>query len=312
MKNKIFRMCLAMTVAIMCAQEIRAEKSTQRDPRSKDTRLIERKQEYKSRLESLYAERLNKWEKDFLQNREQRINKGSADLVALAKDIRNRTREDWNQVKKDPEFANKRDALIAELLSETEMRKELTEWADKLELAVKKEMLDYFQQLIAEDLGKAFDENLRGVVIKAVQSIPLEKILRENGTAEDIKKAIENAMPGVTLNEIQREVLSVATGALAGLGAAAIAGGPSNPIGASVGQIVTVASKVGAKYFFEELDRRLSGEPDANRIATGITEAMKNGTKKLREEQIKPKLDDYSDKILEYLGKIAKQTPSIS
>jgi hypothetical protein len=272
----------------------------------RDNKIRARATDYEARLKVLYEKRVQDWAVSFLARRQAAIQRAGEALAAKAAAIRAVRHGSWDEVGADPELLALEKQQMAALLEPQQIRRELTVWARDVEDQTRSEMIEFFRQVIAEDLGRVFDRRLRGQVVQAVQAIPLETLVTAN--AGRIEARIRSALPTSVLTRQQR--LSIATAA----SALAFAAGPAIALAAGVPHLVKEIASISAllaqvltSQGLEMLDRAWSGEPNASALSRQVTLALKDWQRSELEGRLQRILTQFREQVMDTLEEEARR-----
>ncbi len=273
--------------------------------------------DYDARLQAEYRQRLAGWLSGFVQRRAARSAAAGERLAKLAAEIRDRRSVSWKAVGQDPEFLAEARKVAAELLTADEVRAELTAWAREVESETRLEMLRCFQQIIASDLGLKFDQNLRGRVEAAVKAIPIEKLVADGVSQEQLVTAIQAGLPGVILTDEQKESIALAAGELARRGAQWVAVTQlSLPPDWTefLSNLAAMGTAWAAAQGLEWVDRFLSGEPQPEQIARQLAAGLDAWNRRQLKGRLENILTSYRFQVIKFVdaeGKAAAEAVEI-
>jgi serine/threonine protein kinase len=253
-------------------------------------------------LEGDKGEFISAFGKSFIENREAGASEASGRIVAAANRIRGSRRIDATQLKSDTEFKALIRKEIEQLLNSKGLRAELEKWAEGVETNTRTRMIRYFQLVIAEDLGRAFDENLRGIVIKAVREIPVEKLIADAGSISKMEALILGAMPESALSETTRKAVREAAAQLTKSVAYSVAevhgAGKLSPILAQgAGSIVGSMVERG----LEALNEELTAKPDPNDVKNAIIKGLTEWNDANLKRPMESAVSDFNRAIIRFM-----------
>ena len=276
MPRQVLRVAVALLIVLLYAiQPGSSTPQSRGDTATRDQSVRMRTDEYQHRLNFMFAAQVHSWSESFLTHRRQAILLAGQTLASKAIAIRTAKGSDWSQIRNDPEFKKSVDESINSLLEPQEMRSELTLWAQGVEGQTRQEMVDYFRQIIAEDLGRSFDLRLRGKVIKAVQAIPLTQLIAADRTR--IEDAIAAGLPKTLITSGQRTAIARAAGALAYVASPVVAATVGIPtLSASIQTLASLLVQWMVSAGLEALDRTLAGEPSAKAISYNLEVTLRD------------------------------------
>ena len=266
----------------------------------RDNRIRARAADYQARLDALYAEKVAAWSTSFLQRRQEAIRRAGKILATEAAAVRTARRVSWEEVGRDPRFVAAQKEQILLILEPKQIRQELTVWAREVEAQTRSEMIEFFRQVIAEDLGMIFDQRLRGRVVQAVQAIPLETLVA--GNTAQIEARIRSALPASALTTQQRNGISAAASALAyaaGPALAIAAGVPT--LGREVGILAGLLTQFLTARGLDALDRAITGEPSPDALARQMTLAVQDWQKRNLESRLQEILERFGQQVMDTL-----------
>jgi hypothetical protein len=284
-----------------------ASPQTSRLQQERDVLIAARTRDYEARLKAVYDRKLQEWSASFLERRRNAIQRAGEALAGKAAAIRTARSLTWDEVAQDPEFLAFERQQIRGLLNPQQIRGELVSWARGVEDQTRREMIEFFRQLIAEDLGMVFDQRLRGKVEQAVQAIPLETLVAAD--TGRIEARIRSALPVSSLTRQQRTMISAAASALA------FAAGPALAAAAGVPQFTKevttvsmwVAQRVTAQSL-EWLDRLSSGEPSPVALSRQIEQGLQDWQAGHLAGRLRDILDQFGQRVLSTLEDEARRS----
>ena len=157
-----------------------------------------------------YRERVNKWDELFIHNRQSQLTAAAQEIVLASYRIKDTQGLDASQLKSDRDFQELLKNKIAEVLKPDKLKADLVTWAKDVEWVTRTRVIEYFQEIVAEDLGKKFDQNLSNQVVNAVLAIPVEEIVAQAGSSAKIEQAILSSLPESAISAASRKDISIA------------------------------------------------------------------------------------------------------
>lgn len=278
-------------------------KAPPRDWVAGKVRVTLRTQEYRRKINFLFAQRLEEWSRSFIARRHDGIQRAGHALAAEAEAIRTARPMDWTSVGEDPEFHAFEQAQLAALLEPRQLREELQAWAVGVERDTRALAVELSRQLIAEDLGLKFDERLRGTVVRAVSEIPLESLV--NADTAWIERRISSGLPPTLITPAQRTAISAAAGALAAAGAGLAVASHAPALAGKVAALALVVGRWLAELALENLDREISGKPDPARLAANLEGGLREWQDRRLRKRMELILQDFGDQLVELIEKRA-------
>lgn len=260
--------------------------------------------DYDARLQASYRQRLAAWMSGFVDRRADRAAQAGERLAKLAAEIRDRRSVSWKAVGQDPAFVAEARKVAAELLSADQVRAELTAWARQVESETRREMLRCFQQIIASDLGLKFDQKLRGRVEAAVKAIPVEKLVADGVSQEQLVAAIQAGLPGVILSDEQKESIALAAGELARRGAQWVAVTQlSLPPDWTefLSNLAAMGTAWATAQGLEWIDRGLTGEPEPKEIARQLSAGLDAWNRRQLKGRLENILTSYRFQVIRFV-----------
>jgi hypothetical protein len=252
----------------------------------------ERIEEYRARIELLFKQRLDDWSRSFLARRHDAMARAGEALAAEASAVHAARRLDWSAVGNDPEFRAYEQTQVEGLLEPKRLRAELTTWARGVEMETRNVMIELFRQLVAEDLGLQFDQQLRGQVVRAVNEIPLESLVKAD--AAWIETRIRSGLPQSVMTKSQRAAISMAAGALAGAAAGLATAASAPTLTAKIAALAMMVGQWVASLALDALDNTLAGPPQGAALAT----QLEIGLREWQDRQLRGRLEN----ILHHFG----------
>ncbi len=258
---------------------------------AKDHALIRlRLRDYEAVLDADHAAGLRQWRAGFLTRRKVAISDTITRLLGTGARLRATRNLDAGGLVSSPEFRSFLEREVQSQLQAQELRQELIEWAKGVEATTRSRMIECFQQIIAEDLGRVFDEHLSNQVVKAVRAIPLETILAKEKPEVRITEAILAGLPKDALSSAERKTVATASGFLAGTGLKLLTVdklGP--PLATAIGGAAGLGVEKASEFLLARLNDSLTAKPDPVQLAADYEQALLNwndGTLKPRLEGV--------------------------
>jgi hypothetical protein len=264
--------------------------------------IRDRSRAYEGKLEGDKVEFQAEWGGTFATNRAAAAAEASKRIVAAANQIRASRRIDAIQLKSHPEFKGVIRREIKEVLNAEKLRTELEAWAQGVETQTRTRMIRYFQQVIAEDLGRSFDENLRSIVVKAVREIPVEKLIADADAVAKIDAAILASLPESALSESSRKLIKEAAVQLTKvaafkLAAASGAGQFSGILAEGAGMIADPLIEEGLL----KLNEAITASPDPNAVKQAMIKALTEWNNANLKPRMEKTLSDFNRAIIRFL-----------
>ncbi len=277
---------------------------TQQERRSQYIR--ERFADYEPKLEGDHNEQIEKWGRSFLDKRTPELAAAGTKITEAANRIRLKRGIDATQLKDDQEFRKLLTGEITEILNPQYLRNELRSWAQGVEAQTRMRMIKCFQQVIAEDLGRSFDENLKNVVVNAVANIPVEKLVADADSVAKIEKEILKALPESTVSQSSRKAIKFAAVGLARYAAITVVetnvATKLNPVWKQV--IVESATDI-TGWVADAGVEKINEELTKNPTPEAVQEAFKAALSDWNSSHLKPRLEeilsDYRRDIIQHL-----------
>ncbi len=267
---------LAGPIAPVAAQETPVAGPLAGGTPAKENALIRtRIRDYEAQLEADHAVGLRHWRENFGARRRPAIAATITRVLNAGARLRAARGLDAGGLKTSPEFRAVLANELKEQLQPQELRTELGDWARTVENATRSRMIECFQQIIAEDLGRVFDEHLSNQVVKAVRAIPLETILAKEKPGLRIEEAILAGLPNDALSSGERKAVSTAAGFLAGTAATVLT---TDKFGLKVASVIGNVAGLGvektADFFLRRLNDTLTAKPDPEQLAVDYEQAL--------------------------------------
>lgn len=173
-------------------------------------RIHDRFRDYAGKLDAQFLQAAKEWPEMFIARRQERMTEAGSEIAETSKRIQKVRRIDATQLKRDPEFSSVIATRIHAVLEPGPLRRDLEEWARGVENVTRSQMIQAFQQTVAEDLGRKFDEKLRDKVVKAVCAIPIETLTSDGDAVAKIQQTILDSLPEAAISEESRKLISAA------------------------------------------------------------------------------------------------------
>ena len=270
--------------------------------------IRDRMRDYAAVLDSEFKERIIKWDELFLNDRQSGLTSAVQEIVLSADRIRKTRSLDASELKNDAEFHQLLAKKITEVLNPERMKAGLANWAKGVEMVTRTRMIECFQQIIAEDLGRTFDESLSNQVIKAVRAIPIEVLVAQADSSARIEQAILASLPESSLSATTRKTISASASALAKGAASVWATSHAMPtvaplIAGAAGEITRMAAEAALR----ELDERITQKPDPNFIHSNFEQALRDWNAKNLDPRLESILSDFRRHVIEHVEDQARK-----
>jgi hypothetical protein len=276
------------------------------------TEIRKRMEDYRAKLEAQIQRGLDQEAASFLSKRRAAIQRAAELIAGKALSLESAKWESPDDVKKDPELIQFIMQQVHTLTDEDALRRDLVAFAQAQEEGTRALMIDAFTKVIEEDLGRVFDESLRGRVVQAVGTIPIDELVQAN--ADTFEKHILAAMPVSELSDLQKRAVSELAGKLALIAGASLAVTLGLPTESDkFGTVASWIAKWLAGRAVTYADIYLTGPPNTAKISESITTDLRRWyalqiTTRLRDimEQFKLEVvDNVRAQALQYNALIA-------
>lgn len=273
-----------------------------------------RMRDYAAKLESDHEFLLRVWTQMFVDARGAGITAASKRIVEAAERIRRARRIDATEVKSDPGFRAAFQAEIRGLLETEAMKRDLAKWAESVESQTRARMIECFQQIIAEDLGRSFDDKLRGKVVAAVKQIPVAELASASDGALRIEKAILGALPEAEISAASRKAIVEASVALAKTAAftAALNASASHDVATAAATVAGEVARVGIEAEVWRLNEEKTAKSDPVVVGDALKRALADWSDTKLKAPLAEILDDFRGKVLEHVEEKARHESLIA
>lgn len=274
--------------------------------------IRDRFREYSDILDADFAEAIIKWRETMVSRRETVVRKASQEVVFSANRMRELQKLDASQVRAHPAFRSLVAAKVQQVLEPAALRSDLVAWAKTVEDQTRSRMIECFQQVVAEDLGRSFDENLKGQVVKAIRGISVEALVTNVESVAKIEQAIISAMPEAAISESSRKIISQAAVSLTSLVAYSMSAQylPSDSaimLANAAGVIVRLSVD---SYLFE-LNEAKTPKPDADAIGDSLKAALGEWNDSNLQPRLQAILTQFRSEVILHAENHARQEISI-
>jgi len=266
--------------ATATAQDTRALEAGVAASDLRNEAIRDRMRDYEAKLQADLAQKVREWNESFLSHRNSRLTNTVDTIISLGESIRLKGSLDADQLKTNVEFKKVLEDQIAKTLDAEALKGELQTWAKGVELQTRARLIECFQQIIAEDLGRSFDEKLRGKVVEAVKAIPIDLLIADRTSTAKLEASILDALPAAALSAETRRQVSAAVAVLAKCSATVFAQGHGlGQLSPLLGEAVGEIARLPADAALRKMNEAMTAKPDPNLLRGSLERALADWNK---------------------------------